>query len=106
MEENLYIPQGIKTNREYFEGFGNHELICLIISITVTGGIAYIGYLLFLNLFLAILLVMVIPTTVVFLTMKTGDMNISVWEEMKLLIKFQKSQKYYPYKALNEWETK
>lgn len=102
--DELYIPQGIKTRTEYFEGFGMKELIYLIVSVLVTGTIAYIGYsLALLSIMKAIFIVMVIPTTVVFLTKKT-EMNISVLEELMLLIRFHRSQKYYPYIALNEWE--
>lgn len=102
--DELYIPQGIKTRTEYFEGFGMKELIYLIVSVLVTGTIAYIGYsLTLLPIMKAIFIVMVIPTTVVFLTKKT-EMNISVLEELLLLIRFHRSQKYYPYIALNEWE--
>lgn len=102
--DELYIPQGIKTRTEYFEGFGMKELIYLIVSVLVTGTIAYIGYsLTLLSIMKAIFIVMVIPTTVVFLTKKT-EMNISVLEELLLLIRFHRSQKYYPYIALNEWE--
>ena len=102
--DELYIPQGIKTRTEYFEGFGMKELIYLIVSVLVTGTIAYIGYsLALLSIMKAIFIVMVIPTTVVFLTQKK-EMNISVLEELMLLIRFHRSQKYYPYIALNEWE--
>ena len=101
--DELYIPQGIKTRREYFEGFGKTELMYLIISVAITSVFAYFAYLTFLSLLKAVALVIIIPTAVVFLTVKT-DMNISVWEELLLLIKFHRSQKYYPYVALNELE--
>lgn len=101
--DELYIPQGIKTRTEYFEGFGKKELMYLIISVVITSGIAYLAYLTFLSLLKSILLVMIIPTAVVFLTVKT-DMNISVLEEFLLLIRFHRSQKYYPYISLDEWE--
>lgn len=101
--ESLYIPQGLKTRREYFNGFGNRELRYLLVSIIMTGGGSFLGYQLFLNLFQAMLIFMIVPTAVCFLSVKT-EMNVSVIEECILLIRFQRSQKYYPYVSLNEWE--
>lgn len=103
MKENLYIPQGLKKRREYFDGFGKQELIYMIFSVIAAGVVAYASYLLFRNLFVSMLLVLCIPTTVVVFTIKT-ECNISVMDQIILMIRFQKSQKYYPYIALNEWE--
>ena len=49
----------------------------------------------------AMMFVTFVPTLVCFLTVKT-ETNLSVWEQGKLLVKFQKSQKFFPYVALNE----
>lgn len=103
-EDGLYMPQNVKTRREYFEGFGTQELIYLIIAVAVSAVMAYIAHkYLALSLLKAMTVVLCVPTLVVFLTVKT-ETNISVWEQIKLLIKFQKSQKQYPYIALDEWE--
>lgn len=106
MKENeggLYIPQGIKTRREYFDGFGKEELIYMIVSVLISAVVAYLYYQIFRNIFWAMLIVMIVPTVVVFLSIKT-ETNMSVFDEIKLLLEYQKSQKYYPYVALNEWE--
>lgn len=102
-EAGLYIPQGIKTRREYFDGFGKEELMYLIVSVLISALAAYVSYSFFHNLFGSMLIVMIVPTMVVFLSIKT-ETNMSVFDEMKLLLEYQKSQKHYPYIALNEWE--
>lgn len=102
-DESLYIPQGLKIRREYFDGFGKRELKYLMVSILVTGIFSYLGCKTFLTLFQAMIIFLAVPTAIGFLSVKT-EMNLSVLEVCFLLIRFQRSQKYYPYVALDEWE--
>lgn len=103
-KKELYMPVGLRMNKEIFPGFTKKELknsivgaMILIITecIFYIMGIRDIG-----TLFITF---MVLITPVVFMQIK-GEMNLSPVDIIKLEIEFVKSQKYYPYIARNEWK--
>lgn len=102
-KETLYIPQGLKQKREYFDGYGNYELCITIIATLCTAILSYLINKISGNLILAIFLLLAIPSTTVLFVIK-NNCNISVVDQIKFMIRFAKSQKKYPYVAKDEWE--
>jgi len=101
--ETLYIPLGLKTKTEIFEGFGKEELVKSIIVTLVAGVIDTIIYILTKNTTFAVVFILCSISAAVM--MFTKDItNISAYDQMKFMIKFAKSQKVYRYKYLKEWE--
>jgi len=99
----LYIPMGVKTENEFFSGFGKKELLqaavgmvfSLIISVFIflfSGNIAYT-------------MIGVLSGVAGSVMMVTKDQyNMSVVTQVANLIRFSRSQKIYPYVYGKEWE--
>lgn len=100
--QSLYIPQGLKTRVEIFEGYGKEELFKTMIVTFVAACIDSLGYLLFRNLVSSIVFMLVsISGSVMMLT--KDRTNISVVDQVGFMIRFARSQKVYQYKFLDEW---
>ena len=98
----LYIPQGLKTRVEIFDGFGKEELFKTIIVTIVVGSLDILYYLIFKNTVVSIVTILVaIAGSVMMLTKDRS--NISVVDQVGFMIRFARSQKYYPYKYQDEW---
>jgi hypothetical protein len=98
----LYIPQGLKTRVEIFDGFGKEELFKTIIVTIVVGILDIMYYLIFKNTVVSIVTILVaIAGSVMMLTKDRS--NISVVDQVGFMIRFARSQKYYPYKYQDEW---
>jgi len=98
----LYIPQGLKTRVEIFDGYGKEELVKTIIVTIVAGFINVLLYLLFKNTVVSVVFILVaIAGSVMMLT--KDHTNISVVDQVGFLIKFSRSQKKFLYKYQDEW---
>jgi len=98
----LYIPQGLKTRVEIFDGFGKEELFKTIIVTIVVGILDIMYYLIFKNTVVSIVTILVaIAGSVMMLT--KDHTNISVVDQVGFMVRFARSQKYYPYKYQDEW---
>ncbi|SKC80042.1 hypothetical protein [Maledivibacter halophilus] len=103
--QSLYIPLGLKTRTELFEGFGKEELIKSAIVTLIAGGIDTIIYILTKNTTFSVVFILCSISAAVM--MFTKDItNISAYDQMKFMIRFAKSQKVYKYKYLDEWDFK
>jgi len=94
---------GVKTENEFFPGFGRKELLQtfvgsaagIILSLlvwSVTGSVPY-----------AMIGVLAGIAGSVMMTRKDMN-NMSVVIQVVNMLRFSKSQKYYPYVYLKEWE--
>ncbi len=101
-KETLYIPLGLKTKTEIFDGFGKEELFKSILATLVAGAIDTIIYMLTKNT--AFCVVFILSSIAGSVMMFTKDKtNISVVDQLKFMIRFAKSQKNYKYMYLDEW---
>ena len=105
MNENntLYIPMGVKTDNEFFNGFGKKEALqaavgvvfALVVSLFIclaSGNVAY-----------TMIGVLSGIAGSVMMTVK-DQYNMSVVTQVANLIRFSRSQKVYPYIYGKEWE--
>ena len=98
----LYIPQGLKTRVEIFDGFSKEELFKTIMVTIVVGILDILYYLIFKNTVVSIVAILVaIAGSVMMLT--KDHTNISVVDQVGFMVRFARSQKYYPYKYQDEW---
>jgi len=98
----LYIPMGVKTDNEFFSGFGKKEAAqaaagaaaALLISLLIylaSGNIAYT-------------MIGVLSGIAGSVMMTTKDQyNMSVVTQVADLVRFSRSQKAYPYAYGKEW---
>ena len=103
MRQTLYIPQGLKTRVEIFDGFGKEELVKTILVTLVAGGIDALLFLIFRNVVTGVVFMLIaISGSVMMLT--KDKTNISVVDQVAFMVRFARSQKVYKYKYLEEWK--
>lgn len=98
----LYIPLGLKENNELWDGFGKEEAVKALIFNIFTGIIDALIYFKTRNLIFCIVFILVsVGGSIMMLTKDTT--NLSVVGQIRNMLRFAKSQKYYPYKYRDEW---
>lgn len=101
-KETLYIPLGLKTKTEIFDGFGKEELFQAIVATLVAGVIDIAAYFITKSVsFCVVFILSAIAGSVMMLTKDKS--NISVLDQLKFMVRFAKSQKKYGYMYLDEW---
>ena len=99
----LYIPMGVKTENEFFNGFGKKELLQAIVGTVFGIAVSLLFYLLSGNI--AYTMIGVLSGIAGSVMMVTKDQyNMSVVTQVANLISFSRSQKIYPYVYGKEWE--
>lgn len=102
MEKDLlYIPQGLKKKREFFEGYGWYEFGITIISCFAALFIVVMLYLFTGNIVAAVLLFLILPSTTVLMIVR-NESNISVVSQISFMIRFAREQKKYSYRYRDE----
>ncbi len=101
--DTLYIPLGLKEKNELWDGFGKDEAIKALIFIAIAGAIDIFIYMIKRNIVFSVIFILIAIGGS--LMMLTKDItNLSVVDQVENMIRFSKSQKYYPYKYLDEWK--
>ena len=99
---SLYIPLGLKERNELWDGFGKEEAIKALIFNIITGIVDALIYLSTKNLIFCVVFILVsVGGSIMMLTKDTT--NLSVVDQIRNMLRFAKSQKYYPYKYRDEW---
>jgi hypothetical protein len=99
----LYIPMGVKTENEFFSGFGKKELLQAAVGSLFGGVIALLIFLVSGNVAYTMIGVLSGIAGAVMMTVK-DRYNMSVVSQVANLIRFSRSQKVYPYVYGKEWE--
>jgi ABC-type transport system involved in cytochrome bd biosynthesis fused ATPase/permease subunit len=95
-KESLYIPQGLKKKMEYFSGYGRAEFVKTIIVTLITAILCVLLFIIKVNAVIVVLTFLIIPSTTVIVLTK-NDSNISVVDQVKFMVRFQREQKKYKY---------
>ena len=99
----LYIPMGVKTENEFFTGFGKKELLQAAIGAIFVGVVSLVIFLVSENV--AYTMIGILSGIAGSVMMTTKDQyNMSVVTQIANLVRFSHSQKVYPYIYGKEWE--
>ena len=102
-KDTLYIPLGLKVRNEIFDGFGKEELFQSIIFSIIAGVFDMLIFMLTKNVSICVVTILVaIFGSVMMLT--KDKTNLSVFDQLRNMIRFIRMQKKYPYKYYDEWE--
>ncbi|ABW19449.1 hypothetical protein [Alkaliphilus oremlandii] len=101
-KKGLYIPQGLKVENEIFTGFGKKEMIRALVICFILTVINTLILLIVRNALVFVVMMLASITASVMATQKDQS-NVSIYDQIKFMIRFSKGQKYYPYKYLPEW---
>ena len=102
MDDELYIPMGVKPDTELFSGFGKRELMQSIIGSLCGGVIATLIYLISQNVTYSVVAILAFIVGSVMMTTKDQS-NMSVVDQVQNMLRFKRSQKIYPYRYGDEW---
>ena len=101
-DNSLYIPMGIKTQNEFFPGFGKKEFLRALVG-AVFGGLASIAVFIASGN-VAYAMIGVLTGIAGSVMMATKDQyNMSVVTQVANLVRFSRSQKVFCYVYGNEW---
>lgn len=101
-EEKLYMPLGIKKDKEYASGFGKDEAIKALKASIIFVIIAVISYMIYSSIVICMGILMVSIPVCVMMNVKS-DTNISPVDYIEYMISYSKSQKVYQYVYQDEW---
>lgn len=104
-DQSLYIPLGVKPEAEWFPGFGQRQLGQSAIGSLVAVAIAILLWLFGGSVPLAMVVFLVGVSASVMMTTKDRH-NLSVLDQIKFMVRFAKSQKFYPYRGESSWMQK
>jgi hypothetical protein len=98
----LYIPMGVKTEAEFFPGFGRKEFLQASAGSLIFGAVAFAVYFIGGGLANAMIALLAGIAGSVMMTVK-DQYNMSVVTQLANLVRFARSQKVYPYVCGKEW---
>lgn len=101
-DHSLYIPLGVKPEAEWFPGFGQRQLGQSAIGSLAAVVIALCLWLMGGSIPLAMVTFLIGVSASVMMTTKDRH-NLSVLDQIMFMIRFAKSQKFFPYRSLNSW---
>jgi hypothetical protein len=101
--DTLYIPTGLKTEKEIYTGFGKNELIQAVIGTVIIAALDILISLIILNNLPAFIIVLLLGVFVSVMCVQKDITNLSVLDMTVNLYKYMRSQKIYYYKAIDEW---
>lgn len=101
--DTLYIPIGLKTEKEIYTGFGKNELIQAVIGTVIIAAVDILISLIILNNLPAFIIVLLLGIFVSVMCVHKDITNLSVLDMTVNLYKYMRSQKIYYYKAIDEW---
>ena len=103
LQTDLYIPQGLKTRVEIFDGYGKEELFKTILVTIAASVLDAVFFFISRNVVVsAAMMLVAISGSVMMLT--KDKTNISVVDQVGYKVRFARSQKVYKYKYLEEWK--
>lgn len=101
--DTLYIPTGLKTEKEIYTGFGKNELIQAVIGTVIIAAVDILISLIILNNLPAFIIVLLLGIFMSVMCVQKDITNLSVLDMTVNLYKYMRSQKIYYYKAIDEW---
>ncbi|QWU13173.1 hypothetical protein SAMN04487895_11745 [Paenibacillus sophorae] len=101
----LYIPMGVKPEAEWFPGFGKQQLAQAILGSTIAVALAVLLWFIKGSVPLAVVTFLTGVSASIMMTTKDRN-NLSVLDQVRFMIRFMKTQKVYPYRAMAEWHWK
>ena len=102
MDEKLYIPMGIKPETEFFRGFGKKQMVEAIIGSLGGGVLACLIWIISHNITVTMITILTGIAGSIMMTAKDQS-NLSVLDQLKNMVRFARSRKFYPYRYGQEW---
>lgn len=102
-KNSLYIPQGIKHKSEKFKGIPDEHIKFVVVILGVLGAIDILIWIFSQNPPAAFGAFVIEFSAVGLFFRRDENTNISIYDQIRFMSRFSKSQKKYRYKMLKEW---
>ncbi len=104
-EQRLFMPQGLKAEREWREGFGRKELIQAGYGSVVVVIAAVLLYFIGGKAIYGVGTILFGEASVLALVIRSQVTNISIYSNLLFAVRFLREQQHYTYKQMEEGET-
>ena len=104
LEKKLFVPQGMKAEREYFQGFGRDEMIRAGYALLVLCIVAAMIYIVFHRSIYVLGILISGGISIVAMITRSEITNISAWDQVVDYVRYLKEQQEYYYKQVKEDE--
>lgn len=101
-EIRLFIPQGMKAEREWYEGFGKREMMQAVWGLVAVAFIALCIYLVFKNMIYVVLIMLFGGTGTITAVLRSPLTNLSALDHLVLLYHYISEQQKYQYHQMLE----
>lgn len=101
-ENKLFIPQGMKAEREYFQGFGHREMTRSVYAAVVLVVLAAIFYAVFHRTIYVVGLLIFGVAAIVAMVTRSEVTNTSSWDQIIYFIRYRTEQEMYYYEQMEE----
>lgn len=101
-EQRLFMPQGLKAEREWREGFGRRELVQAVYGSIVVVILAIVLYVLVGKAIVGVGTILFGEASVLALVIRSQVTNISIFSSILFVIRFFREQQHYTYKQMEE----
>lgn len=101
-ENRLFIPQGMKAEREWYEGFGKRELMQAAWGFIGIAFLALLSYLLFGNMIYVVVVLLFGATGVIAMVTRSPMTNLSGVDHLVLIYRYWTRQQHYTYQQMEE----
>lgn len=103
MEENrLFMPQGLKTEKEWYEGFGRRELMQLIYGSIGVVIITVLLYLITGQMSYVVIALLFGESSVFMLVIRSPESNLSALSHIMNALRYWQEQQHYTFKQMKE----
>lgn len=103
-ENRLFIPQGLKPEREWYEGFGRKELMQAVYGSIGVVVLAVLAYGLTGQTLYVVIMLLFGETGVMAMVTRSPVTNLSVFSQLQAVIRYWKEQQHYSYRQMREEE--
>lgn len=101
-ESRLFIPQGLKPEREWYEGFGRKELMQAVYGSIGVVILTALVYLLAGRMVYVVVMLLFGETGVMAMVTRSPVTNLSAFSQLQAVVRYWKEQQHYSYRQM--WE--
>lgn len=101
-ESRLFIPQGLKPEREWYEGFGKKELVQAVYGSIGVITLSLLVYLLAGRMLYVVIMLLFGETGVLALVTRSPVTNLSAFSQIQAVVGYWKEQQHYRYRQMKE----
>lgn len=101
-ESRLFIPQGLKPEREWYEGFGRKELMQAVYGSVGVILLTALVYILAGRMVYVVIMLLFGETGVLAMVTRSPVTNLSAFSQLQAVVRYWREQQHYSYRQMRE----